>query len=212
MKTKNDCLTADQISILNKSFNEYLHPNKKNASKYQKCMRNLLYSKLEASGKKIGICVNDTVKGNAVYSPSSEDVLFKTESTLKDSRILGHELFHVYQDTHYSGGIRQYQTGEARGYPNLEFEQALFNDIVNKTADAMGSGASQMIIDDYTEWLKRITNNYRTTPKEFSDFQGDYNNFLWIFYLGSPYQYQGKVKSDLLPTALLTFFSTPNCN
>jgi hypothetical protein len=216
MKTKNDCLTDSQISILNKSFNEYLRPVQKDpdpmfkVSDTVKCMRNLLYKKIEASGKKIGFCINHTLIANAVYRPESEDVLFTTESTLGDDRVLGHELFHVYQDTHYLGGIKQYQTGKVPvGFPNIEFEQALFNDIVNRKRDAMNNGSGK-IKEEYKDWLDTITRNNTTQPKQFSDLLGKYNYFLEQFHKYPPYN-DGIIHTSLLPNALLTFFSTSNC-
>jgi hypothetical protein len=124
--------------------------------------------------------------------------------------VLGHELFHVYQDTHYPGGIKQYQIGkEPLGFANIEFEQALFNDIVNRYPNAMEK-ASTDIKQEYQKWLETITKNNTTQPKQFSDLLGKYNYFLEHFHKYPPYN-AGIIHTSLLPNALLTFFSTSNC-
>ena len=127
--------------------------------------------------------------------------------------LFGHEFFHAFQDTFYSGGTSQFNTGTRTGFPNLEFEQALFYDIINGSNDAtaMGSTASQAIVIEYRNWISTITNGNTEYPKQFSDFRGQYHYFLNLFHQNAFGYSDGLVKSDLLPGALLNIFSSSNC-
>lgn len=101
----------------------------------------------------------------------------------------------------------------------MEFEQALFSDIINGSSEAsgMGSTAPQTVVIEYRNWINNITSNNATYPKLFSDFTTDLNNnnkyyyFLNLFYQHSPYANKGVVNTTLQPSALLNIFSTSNC-
>lgn len=86
------------------------------------------------------------------------------------------------------GGTAQYNTGTRTGFPNIEFEQVLFYDIMNSSSSAsgMGSEAPQAVVID------AITNNNTTYPKVFADFTNDANNNNKYYYF-------------------LNLFSTSNC-
>jgi len=76
---------------------------------------------------------------------------------------------------------------------------------------AMGPSASIELKEEYSEWLASITNNFNTSPKQFSDFQNKYYYFLDKFYQESSYAGRGKINYNLLPNALLNIFSISNC-
>lgn len=200
------CLTNDQNTVINTVFNDYMN----DTSAITRCLNQFVYQKIEASGIKIGICINPTVEGNGVYRPREKNILFPTDYLLGDIRIFRHEFFHVFQDVHYPGGIEQYYEN---GFPNIEFEQALFKDISSGAGDesAMGPSASIELKEEYRAWLKSITNNFNTSPKQFSDFQDKYYYFLDKFHLQSPYAGRGKINYNLLPNALLNIFSISKC-
>lgn len=92
-------------------------------------------------------------------------------------------------------------------------EQALFQDILNGSgnATAMGSTASTAVRDEYRDWIKSITNNNTTYPKQFSDFGGQYYYFLNKFHQNTVGYSGGLVKTNLPPNALLNIFSPSNC-
>jgi hypothetical protein len=212
MKTKNDCLTADQNKKVKDLFNKYLNTEIQNID----CVRKYIYQKIEASGIKIGICLDATLKDPAVYRPSVKNLLFQNESMLNRSSQFEHEFFHLFQDAYYSGGIEQYNPN---GFMNIEFEQALFKDISTGGLPggfgptAMGDGAPKALEDEYKAWVESITNNYKTKPKAFSDFQGKYDYFLKQFSLHSGYSSkEGKIRPGFQPNALLSIFSKSNCD
>jgi hypothetical protein len=213
MKKKNDCLTTDQNNKVKDVFNNYLN------TEIQKidCDRKYIYQKIEASGIKIGICVDATLKKPAAYRPNEKNLLFQNESMLTNASQFEHEFFHLFQDAYYTGGIEQYLTN---GFMNIEFEQALFNDISTGGLPggfgptAMRSSAPKALKDEYRTWVESITNNYKTKPKVFSDFQGKYDYFLEQFSLHSGYStnIDGKIRPGFQPNALLSIFSKSNCD
>ncbi|WP_291401516.1 hypothetical protein [Daejeonella sp.] len=208
MKPKNDCLTDPQNTMLNNTFNQYLYEGN---NEYWKCLRNFIYKKIESSGIKIGVCLDPTITDNGAYRPSQKNILLPNEFTLSSSSLFGHEFFHVYQDAHYPGGTSQYSY---TGNPNLEFEQALFKDIINGgfPTSAMGNGVSTQLQDEYETWIKSITNNFTIKPLQFSDLKGKYNYFLEQFYQNGPYNRRGAINYNLRPDALFSIFTNSNCN
>jgi hypothetical protein len=213
MKTKNDCLTEGRNKKVKDVFNNYLN------TEIQKidCDRKYIYQKIEASDIKIGICLDATLKKPAAYRPSAKNLLFQNESMLTNASQFEHEFFNLFQDAYYTGGIEQYLTN---GFMNLEFEQALFNDISTGGLPggygptAMGDGAPVELKNEYRAWVESITKNYKTKPKAFSDFQGKYDHFLEQFSLHSGYstEKEGKIRPGFQPNALLSIFSKSNCD
>ncbi|WP_395626580.1 hypothetical protein [Daejeonella sp.] len=208
MKTKNDCLTEPQNTMLSNTFNQYLYEGN---NEYWKCLRNFIYQKIESSGIKIGVCLDPTVTDNGAYRPSEKNILLPNEFTLSSSTLFGHEFFHVYQDAHYPGGTSQYTY---TGNPNLEFEQALFKDIINGDfpSSAMGSSGSEELKREYETWILSITNNFTIKPLQFSDLKGKYNYFLEQFHQNGPYNRRGAINYNLRPNALFSIFNNSNCN
>lgn len=206
MKVKNDCLTSGQTSILNTTFNQYLY----NEGEYWGCLHKFIYQKIASSGIKIGVCLDPTIDDNGAYRPREKNILLPNEFSLSSSTLFGHEFFHVYQDAHYPGGTSQYSH---TGNPNLEFEQALFKDIINGLpTSAMGAGASDNLIQDYETWVQSITKNFNINPVQFSDLKGKYYYFLEQFHQNGPYNRRGEINYNLRPDALFSIFTNSNCN
>lgn len=207
------CLNTEQMQALTTTFGSYLSGEDNNV---WACLQRSIYKKIEASGKKFGFCVDPQIPGAGGYDPQNGNFLWKDGSYISNVITFSHEFFHGFQDTHYAGGTNQYKI---TGFPNMEFEQALFNDIINGSSEAsgMGSTAPVSVKDEYQDWIKTITNNNTTYPKLFSDFTADINNnnkyyhFLNLFYQHSPYANKGVVNTTLQPSALLNIFSTSNC-
>jgi hypothetical protein len=209
MKTKNDCLTSGQTTALNNEFNDYLY--NKSERKDWDCLHQYIYQKIEESGIKIGVCINPTIEGMGAYRVNEKNVFFRDESMLKHPSIFRHEFFHVFQDAHYTGGTEQYHP---IGAMNLEFEDALFNDIIAGAfpSSAMMSGTRELK-EEYEAWIVSITNNFKTKPKQFSDLQGKYDYFLNQFNQHSGYAGgDAKIRPGFQPNALLTIFSKTNCD
>jgi len=206
---KDTCLNATQMASLRSSFNNFLNGE---GNTVWACIHKATYSKVAAAGKKIGFCIN-TITGNGTYNALNSTITYANELGLSSFITLRHEFFHVYQDTYYTGGTLQYNTGTRTGYPNIEFEQALFADILNGSdnASAMGSTASIELRTEYRNWVKSITNNNTAYPKQLSDLGGQYYTFLNKFREHA-YGYDvGIVKTDLPPDALLNIFNSTNC-
>lgn len=210
------CLNISQMQNLVTTFGSYLS-GEGNAT--WACVQKAVYRKVEASGKKIEFCINGQIEGSGAYSPITGNFLWKDSTYISNATVFRHEFFHVYQDAHYAGGTAQYNTGNRTGYPNIEFEQALFNDILIGSEDAMGMGSSAPlnIVIEYRNWISTITNSNTQYPKQFSAFGYDANNvnkyyyFLNLFYQHSLYVGIGAINNTLQPSALLNIFSTSNC-
>lgn len=207
---KDTCLNTTQMATLKTMFSDYLSGQGDNDLK---CAQMAVYKKFLASGKKIGVCIDQTIDGNGIYKPGSATIFYKYEGGIPVVALFGHEFFHGFQDSFYTGGISQYNTGTRTGYPNIEFEQALFYDIINGSgsADAMGSAAPDIVKTSYQNWINTITNNNTTYPKQLADFGGQYYYFLNLFHLHSPYANIGTVHNNLQPSALLYIFNSSNC-
>lgn len=207
---KDTCLNAAQMSALRTMFSSYLDGQGDNDLK---CAQMAVYHKFLGSGKKISVCIDQTIEGNGIYNPESATIFYKYEEGLPVVALFGHEFFHGFQDSFYSGGISQYNTGTRTGFPNLEFEQALFYDIINgsSSAIAMGSSANPLIVSEYQNWISSITSNNTIYPKQFSDFGGQFYYFLNLFYQNSTYANIGAINTNLQPLALLNIFSSSNC-
>jgi hypothetical protein len=207
---RDHCLTDGQLNLLNQTVNDYISGQ---GDQVSRCIHKAIYLKMKANNK-IGFCVDSityaNVAGNGLYNPVSKTLFWKSGLGVGHVPLFGHEYFHAFQDAHYTNGIQQY--GNV-GFPNIEFEQALFYDLINGSehATAMGIYAPQEVVDEYRSWLTTITNADEKFPKQFSDFGGWYFHFLGLFYQHSSYQNHGSIDNNLKPNALLSIFSSINC-
>lgn len=114
------------------------------------------------------------------------------------SKCLVYQRVIVFQDNSYIGGTARYGNNATTGVPNpgfvnIEFEQAVMNDIVNngRTAFDLYGTAQQKL--DYDAWLISITNNFTEYPNlnpnatsqadidKWNTFSSKYNGFLTAF-------------------------------
>jgi hypothetical protein len=208
---KDTCLNASQVNTLVSIFSAYIDGQ---GVEDLGCVQKMVYSKVLASGQKFGFCIAANIVGNGGYNATTKNIFWKYEAGIPVVSLFAHEFFHGFQDTFYTGGTAQYNAGTRTGFPNLEFEQALFYDIVNgsSNASAMGSTASQSLKDEYATWIETVTNNNTKYPKQFSDFGGQYYYFLTKFNQNANgYVGVGLVKTDLPPNTLLNIFLSSNC-
>jgi len=165
----------------------------------------------------IGICVDETL-GNGTYNAATKSIVFSTDFASTHVEVIRHELFHAYQDNiAYSGGIGDYSLGEP-GFSNIEFEQALFHDIMmlhGSSATALNH-ADPAVKLDYQAWINTLTSNgteYPDFSANWSTFETKYFEFLEEFKNTSPY-YNAPVIGTLEPEALKRVFNgglQPDC-
>jgi hypothetical protein len=147
-------------------------------------------------------------------------ITFGSDYTATRPDILLHEFFHVYQNGTY-GGISAYgknpSTGfNSPGFANIEFEEAVFYDIVNGSRSAFYDGTPQQQ-SDYNAWINTITANQTVYPKldpndgttKYNDFMTEYNSFLTL-YAGNPSNPNNSTLVTLVPNSLVNIFNNTN--
>ncbi|QNL47883.1 hypothetical protein H8S90_13750 [Olivibacter sp. SDN3] len=95
------------------------------------------------------------------------------------------------------------------GLPNIEFEQALFHDIVTNTLSAFSRGTQDQK-DAYESWIDQITENRTKAPKAYQDLGGQYFEFMEIWKNFYP-EYDRTIKNDLNPEAMLNVLQNSGC-
>ncbi|MES2060935.1 MAG: hypothetical protein V4456_03390 [Bacteroidota bacterium] len=207
-----DNLTEAQKGIIVNTVMEFKNYN---------CLTTYLYNTIASGTSGYSFCISPGT-GNATYNPGTKSINFTTDFAATFSNILGHELFHGYQDMYYPGGTTAYgrnaATGVASpGFSNIEFEQAVFNDILYKgenTAFHQGTQAQQ---DAYRNWINTITNGSTSYPKltvgttAYNNFITQYNSFLTQFSTIPGGTYSGTT-INLNPSALINLLNKSNCN
>lgn len=158
--------------------------------------------------KRFQVCL-DTSPGaeGAHYDPNNNVMYFGSTYYASFPEYVQHEFFHFYQDNFYQGGIGQFSQV---GYSNIEWEQALFNDIAHKRTVAFGTSAPESLRNDYRNWIRSITSDFTTVPKNYSDLGGRYFEFLEKWKVLYP-KYNKPTKNDLLPDAMLSALKNSAC-
>lgn len=161
-------------------------------------------------GLEIGICVDGT-NGSGTYNAATKSITFLTDFASTHVDVVRHELFHAYQDNiAYPGGISDYSLGEP-GYSNIEFEQALFKDIMmlhGGNATALSYSTDNDIIEEYESWINYLTNNgteYPDFSNNWSLYESKYFEFLEEFKNTNPY-YNAPIINTLAPEGLKRLF------
>jgi len=178
------------------------------------CFYNYIYTSFKNPNNSvhINVCFGGNPNANGSYNSDTKTLYYPNDFMVTVTNTMGHEFFHVFQDYFYPGGISQYNTAPLRtGFSNIEFEQALFYDLISKgdipTAMARGSTTQK---DSYKLWLKTITSNWTTYPKNYSELGGRYFEFMEMFKSLYP-EYNYPSKPDLLPMAMLSAFNGTPC-
>lgn len=168
------------------------------------------------------MCI-DEENGKDTYSATTKAITFQTSYTASRSDVMMHELFHAYQDNvAYHGGIGAYGVDASTnikqpGFSNIEFEQALFRDIMmlhGSSATALYFSSNQSIKDNYTAWINMLTNNgtqYPDFSANWSAYETKYFEFMEEFRLNP--SFNSVIINTLEPEALKRIFNglQPNC-
>lgn len=181
------------------------------------CIHKQLYRYMVTGNLKFNFSMNSSIQSEQAYNSVSQTFSFNNDNSFIDPTMFEHEFFHAYQDMFI--GTDTYAVGAvAGGYPagyvNIEFETALFGDIIRPRAESnafINYSVPQDVRNEYYAWLDSITANNTKYPKIFDDFAGKYNYFLKKFKLYSGYADKGEILLDLKPMSLLNLFSTTPC-
>jgi hypothetical protein len=191
-------LSPFQLGILETALEEL---------KNEGCMQEALYRALVSNNVQLNFGMATGISAPANYDPRDKSVRFNGNSNITKD-ILKEELFHAWQDAHYSGGIWQYrETGKV----NIEFEAKLFKDII-ESPDASCCWAfweadnfPDNLSNDYISWVYNIREN-KTTLQDV-----DYRKWLNLFN-----QYNTDYSSPMLdnlctPNAIRSLMNQSNC-
>jgi uncharacterized membrane protein YgcG len=186
------------------------------------CASRFLYNYF--GGKTISFCITPG-NYNANYNPATGGFTFSTDqmATPANADLLEHEFFHDYQNATYPGGILPYgentTTGANNpGAVNIEFEQAVFNDIATGGRSAFTQGTPEQRTD-YDSWISSLTNNGTVYPQlspgtaAYSQFITSYNSYLSEYNNIPGNAYTSSI-INLTPQALINLFNivtSPNC-
>ncbi|TCD27280.1 hypothetical protein EZ456_08745 [Pedobacter psychrodurus] len=212
---KNHCLSGPQLSSLTELFGRFISGD---GNTEWACLHKKQYDMMISKGAKFSFCTNTNMSAQQSYNTVNNTFNFQSDFSLSLTNTFEHEFFHAYQDNFLTNGTDQYAIGSngnyPNGYPNIEFETALYGDIIRDriSQDALNnSNVPQPIKDEYVVWLNSITANNTKYPKTFSDFDGQYYYFMEKFKQYSGYANMGAIDYNLKPNSLLNLFSTSNC-
>jgi hypothetical protein len=190
------------------------------------CATKYMYKHFDDTNKAFEFCISAGL-GSGTYSPTTGGFNFTSNEAASNMYVMEHEFIHAYQDDIYPDGTEQYglgPNGPSPGFVNIEFEQAVMNDLINygNTTAFEFSGATQTQKDNYLLWIKDITNNGTTYPKltpggtptevaAYNAFMSSYNSFLTEFNAlsGNP---SHSTALNLSPFALIKLFNNINRN
>jgi hypothetical protein len=223
-----ECTTPAAADSVKMKFCEGLSANEKssiintvNTFKSEDCASKFLYGYFQ--NQSFTFCIS-AGNYNVIFDPTTNTFTFSTDeaATPAFADLLEHEFFHAYQNSIYPGGISPYgqnpSTGaNGAGFVNIEFEQAVFNDIVNGSFNAFINGTLTQK-NSYESWVKGLTNNGTVYPKltpgttAYTTFINQYNSFL-SQYNNLPNNPNTSPVINLTPQAFINLFNNvnPNC-
>ena len=171
------------------------------------CFQESVYDNLVSNGMKINFDIKKSNGSPAFYDPSNKTIYFRDNASI-NSEAVKEELFHVFQDCYYSGGILQYGT---TGKVNIEFEAKLFKDIAKSSLDVccyafrLTGIIPSNVIDDYRDWVYSIRDN----PKKLTDAM--YQKFLKLYNTYDP-EYSSPTSPTLnKPSAIREILQNSEC-
>jgi hypothetical protein len=143
----------------------------------------------------------------ASYNPGTGVISLNNLATLSAAN-LEEEFFHAYQNFTYPGGTTQY-AGKA-GSANIEFEAKVLRDI-NEVVNGE-PGMFAIPGQQYSDFIKNVTNNYSVFPTTFSQTQlTQYFNLLPQFIQANPGYSNDVISPSLNPTAIFSLINSSPC-
>jgi hypothetical protein len=192
-----------------------------NTFKSEDCASKFLYNYFQ--NQSFNFCISSG-SYNVIFNPNTNTFTFSNDqvATPTFASLLEHEFFHAYQNSIYPGGISSYgqnpsNGANSAGFVNIEFEQAVFHDIVSGNINAFAKGTSAQN-NAYTAWIKGLTNNGTVYPKltpgtpAYTTFINQYTSYL-DQYNALPNNPNTSPIINLTPQAFIDLFNsvTPNC-
>ena len=212
-----DNLTATQKAVIQ---------NAVNSLKDYDCATKYIYNHFDNKNKSFSFCISSG-PGSGAYSPTNESFNFTSNAAAANMYVMEHEFIHAFQDDSYTSGTEQYglgPNGPKDGFVNIEFEQAVMNDMINygNTTAFDLSSATQAQKDAYLLWISQVTNNGMTYPKlnpngttteiaDYNSFMSSYNSFLAAYNTLSG-NLNHSTALSLSPVALIKLFNNINRN
>jgi len=181
------------------------------------CATNAMVLQLkQVSSLVLGMCIHASATQNGNYVPNTKSIVFPTDFAAGHQEVFRHEVFHAYQDNvAYPGGTANYGSGDP-GFVNIEFEQAVFKDIMNGYASALDASSNTLIKNLYSNWIISLTQGGTVYPNitTISDFETKYFEYLNEFNTSNT-AYGGrtildKIKQEALK-AIFSGLTKDNC-
>ncbi len=210
-----DNLTAAQKTIIENAVNEF---------KNYDCATKYMYKHFDDTNKTFEFCIG-AESGSATYNSATKSFNFTSNAAASNMSLMEHEFMHAFQDDTYAGGIGQYGLNTSTGVPNagfvdIEFEQAVMNDMINYGNNFVLLGATPQQQLDYQNWINEVTNNGTTYPKinpngtitelaAYNTFISKYHSFLSIY---NGVSVNSSTALNLSPQALIKLFNNINRN
>jgi hypothetical protein len=166
------------------------------------------------------VCISSNITGSANISTTSNTITFSSAPYSTTPDVTLHEFFHAYQNSITPGGTSNYgmnaQGVKSSGYVDIEFEQAVFADILYNDGGAFLYRGSQEQKARYNDWITSVrANGYpKLTPNTtaYNDFINTYKSFLTEYndLSGNP---NHSTALNLNPVTLINIFNNinPNC-
>lgn len=211
-----DNLTPEQVQTIITNVNNFTTHD---------CATKFLSKNLKS--KISSFCITDLGPNppNARYNATTGEIDFESKYAATDLESLEHEMFHAFQDqtyghaTYLSYGTLLPGNVYPSGFIDVEFEQAIFEDIVNKTHYVTAHTNDANFKTAYDTWINSLTNNGTSYPKlnpqtditQYNNFITQYQSFLSQYQqiIGNPYY---SPIANYTPNALINMFNAIDPN
>ncbi|MCJ8208198.1 hypothetical protein MUY27_00670 [Mucilaginibacter sp. RS28] len=175
------------------------------------CLQKALLHAFNDLGKQVTVCKGSTVNGAIAQTDYYSNTITWNSNLSFYEKTLDEEFFHNIQFGTY---------GNVNDHANIEFEAAIMCDMIQTSANYTAMDQqSTSVRNEYSTWLKSITNNGNSFPKSFTEMFPDDTAKQTYFYFLEKYrdQYQpgdshySPINYNLLPTAIFKVTSK-SCN
>jgi len=198
--------------------------NTVNSLKDYDCATKYMYNHFVNNNKSFNFCISPG-QGSGTYSPTTKTFNFTSDVAAGNMYVVEHEFIHAFQDDSHPGGTGQYgiiNSNPNAGFVDIEFEQAVMNDMINPGQYFAFNAGTQAQKESYKDWVDLVTNNGTTYPKlnptgtaaeiaVYNTFMSSYNSFLSA-YNAIPGNTNHSAALNLSPKALINLFNNINRN